>query len=131
MCHLFVGLKCKSVRLFVGLKCKSALFRHEIAYVLGQIQSDACVEQLSQSLSDHSEQPMVRHECAEALGAIATRECTEILTQYLKDEERVVKESCLVALDLSEYENSDQLQYANSLVNINTDTNSADLVTIK
>ncbi|XP_041358265.1 deoxyhypusine hydroxylase-like [Gigantopelta aegis] len=114
-----------------GLKCKSALFRHEVAYVLGQIQSDVCVKQLSENLCDRNENPMVRHECAEALGAIATPECIDILKDYLKDPERVVKESCLVALDMSEYENNDQLQYADSLVKINNDANAANLVTIK
>uniref|UniRef100_A0A0B6ZUL7 Deoxyhypusine hydroxylase n=1 Tax=Arion vulgaris TaxID=1028688 RepID=A0A0B6ZUL7_9EUPU len=94
-----------------GLKCKGALFRHEIAYVLGQIQSDACVKQLSENLQDVNESSMVRHECAEALGSIATPEATSILQKYLIDTERVVRESCIVALDMSEYENSDQFQF--------------------
>jgi len=98
-----------------GLKCKGALFRHEIAYVLGQIQSDACVQQLYTNLQDASEAPMVRHECAEALGAIATPEATKLLENYLHDTDRVVRESCVVALDMSEYENSDQFQYADSV----------------
>lgn len=98
-----------------GLKCKGALFRHEIAYVLGQIQSDACVQQLKENLEDVSESPMVRHECAEALGSIATPEATAILENYVKDAERVVRESAIVALDMSEYENSEQFQYADAL----------------
>ncbi|KAK3091448.1 hypothetical protein FSP39_019922 [Pinctada imbricata] len=101
--------------LALGLRCRSALFRHEIAYVLGQIQSDACIEELKDNLKDVNENPMVRHECAEALGSIATDECTKILEEYLKDSERVVKESCIVALDMSEYENSGQFQYADGL----------------
>lgn len=98
-----------------GLKCSSALFRHEIAYVLGQMQHEACVQQLAANLQDKSENPMVRHECAEALGAIATKECTDILQKYLTDEERVVRESCVVALDISEHENSEHFQYADAL----------------
>lgn len=58
---------------------------------------------------------MVRHECAEALGSIATPEAIQILQHYLADSERVVRESCVVALDMSEYENSDQFQYADTL----------------
>lgn len=54
----------------LGLKCKSALFRHEIAYVLGQMQHDACIKQLTENLKDPVENPMVRHECAEALGNV-------------------------------------------------------------
>ncbi|KAH9509730.1 Asparagine synthetase domain-containing protein 1 [Bulinus truncatus] len=98
-----------------GLKCKGALFRHEIAYVLGQIQSEACVQQLKENLEDAEESPMVRHECAEALGSIATSEATAILEKYIKDKERVVRESAIVALDMSEYENSDAFQYADTL----------------
>lgn len=98
-----------------GLKCSSALFRHEIAYVLGQMQHDACIQELKENLCDENENPMVRHECAEALGAIATEECTQILEKYLQDKERVVKESCVVALDMCEYENSNDFQYADTL----------------
>ncbi|CAG5120013.1 unnamed protein product [Candidula unifasciata] len=102
-----------------GLKCSGALFRHEIAYVLGQIQNEACIKQLSENLQDVNESPMVRHECAEALGSIATPEATAILQRYLADAERVVRESCIVALDMSEYENSGQFQYADTLSRLN------------
>lgn len=98
-----------------GLKCGSALFRHEIAFVLGQLQEPCSVPFLAESLRDGSENEMVRHECAEALGAIATDECTALLTEYLADGKRVVKESCVVALDMCEYENSKEFQYANAV----------------
>ena len=110
-----------------GLKCKSALFRHEIAYVLGQIQSDASVTQLSNNLMDAKENPMVRHECAEALGSIATDKAVTVLQDYLKDSERVVRESCIVALDMSEYENSSQFQYADTLQKV-ADKKTADVI---
>lgn len=100
---------------FTGLKCKSALFRHEIAYVLGQMQEPAGEAQLSVNLADPSESPMVRHECAEALGAIATETAMTVLQEYAKDQERVVRESCEVALDICGYEQSGDFQYANSL----------------
>lgn len=103
-----------------GLQCQSALFRHEIAYVLGQLQNDACVEQLAVNLRDKQENAMVRHECAEALGSIATEEATAVLQNYLSDSERVVRESCVVALDMSEYENSSQFQYADTLHRVMT-----------
>lgn len=98
-----------------GLQCKSALFRHEIAFVLGQIQHECSIGVLADNLRDANENEMVRHECAEALGAIATDECINILTEYLNDEKQVVKESCVVALDMCEYENSPEFQYANAL----------------
>lgn len=102
-----------------GLKCGSALFRHEIAFVLGQLQEPCSVPFLADSLRDVNESEMVRHECAEALGAIATDECMQLLNTYLSDEKRVVKESCVVALDMCEYENSNEFQYANALINKN------------
>ena len=61
---------------------------------------------------------MVRHECAEALGAIATEECMATLREYLADEERVVKESCVVALDMCDYESSGHFQYADTLAKV-------------
>ena len=99
-----------------GLKCKSALFRHEIAYVLGQIQSTLSIGALKENLEDENENHMVRHECAEALGSVATNECIEILNKYLNDKQIVVKESCEVALDMTDYANSNQFQYADGLI---------------
>ncbi|KAI6072194.1 Deoxyhypusine hydroxylase [Aix galericulata] len=85
-----------------GLQAGSALFRHEIGYVLGQMQDEACVPQLTAALRSRTESPMVRHECAEALGAIAHPSCLETLRAFAQDEERVVRESCEVALDMPE-----------------------------
>lgn len=106
------------VAIGAGLKCGSALFRHEVAFVLGQLQEPCSIPFLAESLRDTNENEMVRHECAEALGAIATNECTELLMEYLKDSKRVVKESCEVALDMCEYENSEEFQYANVLATV-------------
>lgn len=101
-----------------GLQCSSALFRHEIGYVLGQMQHPAAVPALRAALERSGENPMVRHEAAEALGSIGKEECLTVLQQYRGDGERVVKESCEVALDMLEYENSDQFQYADGLVRL-------------
>lgn len=98
-----------------GLRCGSALFRHEIGYVLGQMQDETCVPQLTAALRSRTENPMVRHECAEALGSIARPSCLETLRTFAHDEERVVRESCEVALDMYEYENGTQFQYADGL----------------
>ncbi|KAG8837844.1 deoxyhypusine hydroxylase [Serendipita sp. 411] len=64
---------------------------------------------------------MVRHEAAEALGGIATDECLPVLKKWMAKENapRVVKESCIVAIDMWEYENSAEFQYANGLVERN------------
>ncbi|XP_017290234.1 deoxyhypusine hydroxylase [Kryptolebias marmoratus] len=98
-----------------GLQSSSALFRHEIGYVLGQMQHLAAVPALRAVLERSDENPMVRHEAAEALGSIGKEECLAVLQCYREDRERVVKESCEVALDMLEYENSEQFQYADGL----------------
>ncbi|CAL8395649.1 unnamed protein product [Boreogadus saida] len=101
-----------------GLQCSSALFRHEIGYVLGQMQHPASVPALRAALERSGESPMVRHEAAEALGSIGQEECLEVLQRHCGDSERVVKESCEVALDMLEYESSGQFQYADGLVRL-------------
>lgn len=99
-----------------GLKdSSSALFRHEVAFVLGQIQHECSVPFLVDSLKDVHENEMVRHECAEALGSIATDECMKVLDEFLRDSKTVVRESCEIALDMCEYENSPEFQYADAL----------------
>ena len=108
------------ISLAKGLSDESALFKHEIAYVLGQIQHPAAVEPLTSKLEDMQENPMVRHECAEALGSIATPQCWDILRRHLHDGEEVVRESCLVALDMYEHERSDVFQYADTASNVQT-----------
>ena len=83
----------------------SALLRHEVAYVLGQMQHSASVESLAESLRRTGEHAMVRHESAEALGAIEGRweDCEVILREFLNDLDIVVRESCMVALDAADY----------------------------
>ncbi|CAD5117428.1 DgyrCDS6198 [Dimorphilus gyrociliatus] len=98
--------------LFVG----SPLFRHEIAYVLGQMQHEAAIPSLEESLRDPLENCMVRHESAEALGSIGLSKCNNVLKEFLQDKARVVKESCEVALDMSDYNSSGEFQYANALL---------------
>lgn len=79
------------------------------------MQDPAAEAGLCSNLQNNTESAMVRHECAEALGAIATDTAMNVLQQYLKDSERVVRESCEVALDICEYEQSENFQYADSL----------------
>ncbi|XP_021383909.2 deoxyhypusine hydroxylase [Lonchura striata] len=110
-----VGGQAAVLALAEGLRCGSALFRHEIGYVLGQLQDEASVPQLTAALRSRAESPMVRHECAEALGAIARPSCLRALRAFAGDEERVVRESCQVALDMYDYENGAQFQYADGL----------------
>jgi len=55
---------------------------------------------------------MVRHEAAEALGNIGDQQTNDLLKQYTNDFQAPVKESCHVALDILDYCNSDQFEYA-------------------
>ncbi|EGD79777.1 deoxyhypusine hydroxylase [Salpingoeca rosetta] len=97
-----------------GFQDKSALFRHELGYVLGQLQHPAAIEGLKARLEDGAENYMVRHECAEALGSIAHDKCLPVLKAFAGDSSRVVRESCIVALDMHEHETSGEFQYASA-----------------
>lgn len=98
--------------LATGFDDESALFKHEIAYVFGQMGNTCIVPKLIEILGRKAEEPMVRHEAAEALGSIATDDVLPVLKSYLNDEVDVVRESAHVALDMYEYENSNELEYA-------------------
>ena len=68
-----------------ALDTGSDLFRHEVAFVLGQMEHPASVPALVKALQDKTQHAMVRHEAAEALGSIASPEVTsaDSLTQHL------------------------------------------------
>jgi hypothetical protein len=59
-----------------ALDTGSDLFRHEVAFVLGQMEHPASVPALVKALQDKTQHAMVRHEAAEALGSIASPEVT-------------------------------------------------------
>ncbi|XP_057518702.1 deoxyhypusine hydroxylase [Amaranthus tricolor] len=89
-----------------SLGAKSALLRHEVAYVLGQMQNKAASTALVRVLKDVVEHPMVRHEAAEALGSIADEGSVALLEEFAKDPEPIVSQSCEVALSMLEFEKS-------------------------
>eukprot|EP00854_Cymbomonas_tetramitiformis_P013977 gene13977-16521_t len=93
-------------------KSGSALLKHEVAYVLGQLQHPAALQALCLVLEDENENPMVRHEAAEALGSIAEPQCIDLLKRFLTHSEHIISESCLVALDILDYESSGAFHYA-------------------
>jgi deoxyhypusine monooxygenase len=96
-----------------GFSDPSALFRHEIAFVFGQLSHPASIPSLVEALSDQKEASMVRHEAAEALGSLGEEDgVEEILKKFLDDPEQVVRESVIVALDMAEFERSGQVEYA-------------------
>jgi deoxyhypusine monooxygenase len=84
---------------------ESALLKHEVAFVLGQLEHTGAVDALCDAVSREHEHSMVRHEAAEALGAIGTARAIEVLREHAGDEaeiagdeEEIVRESCWVAL---------------------------------
>ncbi|OII71673.1 uncharacterized protein cubi_01287 [Cryptosporidium ubiquitum] len=101
----------------------SAVFRHECAFVLGQIQVISTADALSRVISNQSEESMVRHEAAFALGSVGSNDprqseslqkmdklytkdelnrirklSIETLLKYSKDQDIIVAESCIVGL---------------------------------
>lgn len=98
--------------LALGLDDPSALFRHEIAFVFGQLSDPHSIPALVNCAGNKSEASMVRHEAVEALGSIADPRVDAFLHEYAKDEERVVRESAEVALDMAKFERSGELEYA-------------------
>lgn len=96
-----------------GLHDSSALFRHEVAFVFGQLCHPASIPALTETLADTKEAGMVRHEAAEALGSLGDEEgVEETLKKFVNDPEQVVRDSIIVALDMAEFEKSGQIEYA-------------------
>ncbi|CAH8500266.1 unnamed protein product [Dicrocoelium dendriticum] len=108
----------------------SALLRHEVAYVLGQLAMQVTVPDLAECLQRVTEHPMARHEAAEALGAVAgqieaglassgseeastfAKAARCVLRHSLTDKEQLVRESCVLALDIADYVcSTDQFHY--------------------
>ncbi|KAG9194657.1 Deoxyhypusine hydroxylase [Alternaria panax] len=96
-----------------GFTDPSALFRHEIAFVFGQLSHPASIPSLTEALSNTKEASMVRHEAAEALGSLGDEEgVEETLRRFLNDPEQVVRDSVVVALDMAEFEKNGEKEYA-------------------
>lgn len=96
-----------------GFADPSALFRHEIAFVFGQLSHPASIPALAAALGDLNEASMVRHEAAEALGSLGEEEgVDDILKRFLDDKEQVVRESVVIALDMAEFEKTGEAEYA-------------------
>ena len=106
-----IGCRDSVEALSAAFSSPSALLKHEIAYVLGQMQNPLAIPSLINRLQDTTEDVMVRHEAAEALGAIGDRRALSILEQYKDDSQIVVAESCEVALDLLEWVASKRFEY--------------------
>ena len=99
--------------LATGFSDPSALFRHEVAFVFGQLSHPASIPALERVLENLEEESMVRHEAAEALGSLGEEPgVDEFLRRFLTDPEQVVRESVVVALDMAEFEKNGDMEYA-------------------
>ena len=98
--------------LVFGFSSSLELLKHEIAYVLGQMQDSYAADALISRLSDVSEDAIVRHEAAEALGAIGDLRCMSTMNKFVEDESVIVSQSCEVAIDLLNWVNSDIFEYS-------------------
>ena len=98
---------------------KSALLKHEVAFVLGQLQNAQATEVLVRVLKDPAEHPMVRHEAAEALGSVAESDdqVMGLLREYCKVEVQCVGQSCVVAMDM--LETKENFEYCEALLRLN------------
>ena len=100
-----------------GFSDPSSLFRHEIAFVFGQLSHPASIPSLVETLSNSTEASMVRHEAAEALGSLGEEDgVEEVLKKFINDPEQVVRDSIVVALDMAEFERNGEMEYATILV---------------
>ncbi|GMI24621.1 hypothetical protein TeGR_g3988 [Tetraparma gracilis] len=102
----------------------SALFRHELAFVLGQLQHVDGLDFLVQSLEREGEHEFVRHESAEAIGAIDGDwdKCERILVKFKQDHDLIVRQSCEVALDAMDYFGVDRKDTFRAIKNDSTVT---------
>lgn len=84
----------------------SALLKHELAYVLGQLEDSRALPTLKRVLEDLSQDAMVRHEAAEAMGAISDPSVLPVLEQYKTDSDVSVRETCELATSKITFDNS-------------------------
>ncbi len=91
----------------------SELLKHELAYCLGQTANQAAAPFLRERLEDAKEAAICRHEAAEALAALGDLNCLTILKEMRDDEqeERVVRETCEIAVGRLEWQQSSAAQH--------------------
>lgn len=90
-----------------GFRGTSDLLRHEIAYVLGQMENPLAVDILIKVLEDEEEAEIVRHEAAEALGNIGTEKAQQCLQKFLDSEITILRESARVGLGIYDNDKGD------------------------
>ncbi|GAB5361931.1 hypothetical protein AAMO2058_000755300 [Amorphochlora amoebiformis] len=76
----------------------SVLLRHEVAYVLGQMQHPSAVPSLIEILENTQEHPIVRHEAAEAIAALGVPGTEKVLEKFSVSGPPEVSDTCQLAL---------------------------------
>jgi deoxyhypusine monooxygenase len=88
----------------LGDKTGSVLFRHELAYVLGQMGVEESVRALEAVLRDTSDDAIVRHEAAEAIAAIGKADSLPLLKEFCTDASPEVAETCEIGVRSLEWQ---------------------------
>lgn len=81
----------------------SVLLKHELAYVLGQMQNRSALPILQKILKDEKEDEIVRHEAAEAIATFGDMEYYPLLQEYSDisvSNSKAVSETCLIGAEL-------------------------------
>jgi deoxyhypusine monooxygenase len=86
----------EAIQAGLRLKPDSTLLRHELAYILGQMQDESACCTLEEVLADTADDVMVRHEAAEALGAIGASRSEDVLRRFTSDPAPEVAQTCEV-----------------------------------
>lgn len=82
----------------------SACLRHELAFVLAQLEDEATVDVLVAKLADPTEHSVVRHEAAIALSVMGGSDAARAaLAKYVEDKDPMVHESCSVSISTMAY----------------------------
>jgi|AntAceMinimDraft_5_1070358.scaffolds.fasta_scaffold49807_1 deoxyhypusine monooxygenase len=87
----------------LGADASSACLRHELAFVLAQLEDEATAACLVAKLEDPCEHAVVRHEAAMALSAMDGSDAKAALLRNLKDPDPMVHESCKASLSTMAY----------------------------
>ena len=77
--------------------------RHELAYIIGQMQHEEASPILEEILATEGEDILVRHESAEALGAIGSPKFLPLLERFSTHEAPEISETCQIAIDMIKY----------------------------
>jgi deoxyhypusine monooxygenase len=84
-------------------KDNGSLMRHELAYIMGQMQYEESSPLLEEILATEGEDILVRHESAEALGAIGCPKFLPLLEEYAQHAAPEISETCQIAVDMINY----------------------------